>query len=169
MSVRYAKLEDLKATAKINVDGWKAAYKGIITDDYLSLLNYETVLKRIEDRFGNGLFFVYENKAEEILGYCWCGERKDVADEGFGEYDCELYAIYVRPDCISQGIGKELFRFAIKELKATGNSKMILWCLEDNAPSIEFYIKMGGKLLGTKEHTISGKLYNESGFGYELG
>ncbi|MCL2247885.1 MAG: DUF3788 family protein [Oscillospiraceae bacterium] len=168
MSVRYAKLEDLKETAKINVEGWRASYKGIIIDDYLNSLNYEAVLKRAEARFGNGLFFVYENKVGEILGFCWCGERKDVADEGFGEYDCELYAIYVRPDRIRQGIGKELFHFATKELKANGKSKMILWCLEENTPSIKFYKRMGGILLGTKAHTIGSKLYNESGFGYEL-
>jgi len=168
MSVRYAKREDLRETAKINVDGWRAAYKGIISDDFLDSLDYEVVRERAEARFGNGLFFVYENKAGEILGFCWCGERNDVTDEGFSEYDCELYALYVRPDCIRQGVGKELFCSAASELKANGSSKMILWCLKDNAPAIEFYIKMGGTLLGTKEHTIGGEIYNESGFGYEL-
>jgi len=45
---------------------------------------------------------------------------------------------------------------------------MILWCLEGNAPTIEFYKKMGGKQLGKKVHKIGNEPYNEVGFGYEL-
>ena len=168
MLVRYAKVEDIKEVAKINVDGWQTAYREIIADEFLDSLDYETARRKTEERFGNGLLIVCENDIGEILGFCKCGERKDVKDEGFGEYDCELYAIYVRPDCKGQGVGKKLFDFATRELKENGNNKMILWCLEGNAPTIEFYKKMGGKQLGKKAHEIGNEPYNEVGFGYEL-
>ena len=168
MSVRYAKLEDIKYAAMIKVDGWKTAYRGIIDDEYLDALNYEETITKWEARFERGFWCVYENEEKEILGFSCFGERQYLDLEGYNEYDSELVSIYVRPDCKGKGVGKELFNFVTAELKNKGKNKMILWVLEDNIPSREFYKKMGGILVGKKEQEIGNKIYSEVSFGYNL-
>jgi GNAT superfamily N-acetyltransferase len=168
MGVRYSRFEDMKEIAKIKVDGWKTTYKGIIADEYLDSLDYSLNQKELESSFDEGFSCVYENENNQILGFCRFGERQNLELEGYIEYDSELGAIYVEPSYIGQGIGKELFKFVTSELKKVGKSKMILWVLEDNKYSIEFYIKMGGKLVSRKEIKLETKTYYEISFGYDL-
>ncbi len=168
MKVRYAKFEDMKAVSKIKVDMWKTAYKGIVSDEYLNSLNYEESQKKHEDVFEKDFWAVYENDNNEILGFCWFGETGSLDLEELREYDSELIAIYVRPDSKGQGIGKIMFQFVVNELKSKNKIKMILWVLEDNKPSIEFYKKMGGKLITKKEQKIGKDFYSFISFGYEL-
>ena len=146
---------------------WKTAFRGIISDEFLNSLTYEKATQKNKSRFDKGLWCVCEIE-NRIVGYSWFStERFDVDEEPF-EYDSELIAIYVRPELKGKGIGKELFTFVTAKLKSKGRNKMILWVLEDNLPAIEFYKKMGGKLLGRKEKEIGGRLYNEISFGYDL-
>ena len=163
MNVRYANFEDIKYAAMIKVDGWKTAYRGIIADEYLDALNYEETIAKWEKRFGKGFWCVYEDD-NKILGFSWFA----VENEESLEYDCELGAIYVDPEHKNQGIGRELFNFVVSELKKKGKSKMILWVLEDNLPSIGFYKKMGGKQVDKKTAEIGNRIYNELSFGYDL-
>ena len=168
MNVRYAKFEDIKYVAIIKVDGWKTAYKGIIDDGYLDSLNYEDTVIKLEKRYDKGFWCVYEENGE-ILGFSWFDiARNYLESEGYPEYNCELGAIYVKPNCKGKGIGKELFNFVASELYKKGGIKMILWVLEDNLPSIGFYKKMGGKQVDKKEQEIGNKMYGEISFGYDL-
>lgn len=168
MGVRYARFEDMKTASGIRVDGWKAAYKGILADEFLNTLDYEATHKRFENNFNKEAFGVYESDTKEILGFCKFGERQNLELEGYHEYDCELGAIYVRSDCQGQGIGKELFIFVTSEFRRKGKSKMLLWVLAENIPSIAFYKKMGGKLVSKKVQAIGGDTYYEVSFGYDL-
>ena len=82
--------------------------------------------------------------------------------------DCELCAIYVKPDLKRQGIGKALFNYVIQEQKKNNNRNMILWCLKENYNSRKFYEKMGGILYGENEIEKGGKKYKEVGYRYDL-
>lgn len=41
MKIREASVEDAPAIARVTVDTWKTAYRGIIDDNYLDNLTYE--------------------------------------------------------------------------------------------------------------------------------
>jgi len=41
MRIREASVEDASAIARVAVDTWKTAYRGIIDDNYLNSLSYE--------------------------------------------------------------------------------------------------------------------------------
>jgi len=168
MGVRYARFEDIKDIVKVQIDGWKTAYKGIVAEDYLNSLSYVTRQKKVEDSWKDGTFAVYESSTNEILGFSGFGERQNLELEGQDEYDCELGSIYVRPDCKGKGIGKDIFNFVSRELHNRGKTKMILWVLEDNLQSIEFYKKMGGEMVSKKEQEIGNETYSEISFGYDL-
>ena len=46
-------------------------------------------------------------------------------------------------------------------LKQKGFTDMIIWCLKDNLPSVEFYKAMGGTVTDERDFEIDGNLYKE--------
>ena len=168
MGIRYAKKEDIKIIAQINLDGWQTAYRGIVSDKFLESLSYERFLKNVEESFSESLYCVFENENNEILGFCIFGENRSINIDNYQEYDCELHGIYVKPEDKHKGIGEQLFNFASKKLLNEKKRKMMLWVLEENKPSIKFYKKMGGILIGRKEIEIGNETLIEVSFGYQL-
>ncbi|GIO84025.1 hypothetical protein J25TS5_09570 [Paenibacillus faecis] len=51
------------------------------------------------------------------------------------------------------GYGKRLFKSVVESLQNSGYESMMVWVLQGN-PAINFYIAMGGELIGQKEITI---------------
>ena len=164
--IRNIKKEDLWSVSSIAVEGWKNAYRGIIDDEFLDSLkvedNYNKMLKNYQE---NG--FIVAEINNEVVGFC-----RYTINNLFSQYvkdiDCELCAIYVKPDLKRQGIGKALFNYVINEQKKNNNKNMILWCLKENYNSRRFYEKMGGDLYGEKEFEKGGKKYKEVGYRYDL-
>lgn len=84
------------------------------------------------------------------------------------EIDCEIVALYVKPNFKYKGIGTKMFEFVINEFKSKNRTKMIIWCLKDNEPSKKFYTKMGGIIAKEKAVKIGEKEYLEVGFKYNI-
>ena len=165
--IRPADISDAKAIAHIRVDGWKTTYKGMMPDSFLSKLNYEEEEERDKKRLlGNDNNFtskivVYEEN-NEILGFAFYGNAID------SSYDGEILALYVKPRMKRHGIGNKLVNYIKQELKNSGKTNMVIWCLKDNINSIKFYEKMGGKPLDTRNINIAGTNLTEVGLVYEL-
>jgi len=64
---------------------------------------------------------------------------------------CELYAIYVRPERISSGVGHALMAELTGRARAAGFEEMLLWVLKDNARARRFYERAGFAPDGTEE------------------
>lgn len=98
----------------------------------------ERIEKRRKDYKENG--FIVAELNNEVVGFCrYVDSNKFTQD--MSEIDCELLALYVKPDLKYKGIGTKLFQFVIDEFKNKNKTKMILWCLKDNEPSKKFYKK----------------------------
>ena len=165
-NVRMNTIDDQEQMAKIKVDGWRDAYKGIIDKDYLdNYLDYESQTKRYMDSFDEykDLVLVVEKKdTKEILGYsCFDINKKD-------NYDSELVSLYIKPEYKHMGIGTLLFNKTIDHLKELGKKNMILWCIKENTKSLKFYEKLGGKKDKEKKAKIGNKEYEEIGITYQL-
>lgn len=59
--------------------------------------------------------------------------------------NAHLEDLFIKPEFRRKGLGKEFFFKLLKMLKAEGYSKIEWSCLDWNAPSIEFYKKIGAK------------------------
>ena len=168
VSIRNVIKEDLPSVVNIKIKGWQAAYKGIIEDAYLNNLDneYEKRIHKMEENYMTNGFIVAEWN-HEIVGFC-----RYVLDNRFSPEietaDGELCAIYVKPEMKRSGIGTKMFQYVIDDFKKNHKSKMVLWCLKDNEPAKEFYIKMGGKIIGEKGITFGEKEYQECCFEYDL-
>ena len=164
--IRNVEKEDLWEVSNIVVKGWKSAYRGIIDDEFLDSLkvedNYNRMLKNYQE---NG--FIVAEINNEVVGFCRYTVN-NLFSQDVKNIDCELCAIYVKPDLKRQGIGGALFQYVIQEQKKNENQNMILWCLKENYNSRKFYEKMGGILYGENEIEKGGKKYKEVGYKYNL-
>ena len=165
LEIRQITLEDIPHVVRIQIAGWRTAYRGIIDSEYLDNLDAESkMVKRKRDY--NKSPFVVAVLDGQIVGFCRY-LYEVVSNDGEG-YDSEIMALYVDPELKGQGIGKEIFKYVKNDLINQGKKKMILWCLKDNMPSRAFYEKMGGKIVAEHGIEIGSKIYPEVGFGYTL-
>lgn len=166
--IRRVEKKDLPVVVDIKTKGWQSAYGGIIDSEYLDNLENErnAIIVRMEANFGINGFIVAELDGE-VVGFC-----RYIADNSFSpeieDADCELAAIYIRPDLKYRGIGTKMFEYVVDEFRKQGKTKMVLWCLKDNEPTKKFYAKMGGKIIKERDVEIGGKDYKECCFSYEL-
>lgn len=164
--IRSIKEKDIPRVVDIQIDGWKTAYKGIIDDSILNSMNRDKKIeKRNKDYKDNG--FIVAESDKEVVGFCrYIDSNKFTQD--ILDIDCELLALYVKPELKYNGIGTKLFQFVIDEFKSKNKTKMILWCLKDNDPSKEFYKKMGGEIIKERVIEIEKQNYWEVGFVYNI-
>jgi ribosomal protein S18 acetylase RimI-like enzyme len=166
MRIREASVNDAEEIAFVHVNSWKTTYKGIISEAYLSSLMVEKRLKNwlwtFENLNPHEKIFVAENTSGDIVGFSSGGKSRN--DEFV--HNGELYAIYLLRDYQTMGLGKTLFESVVRSLKENGYSSMMLWVLKDN-PSVEFYKKQGGQIIGQKRISIGGEELDELAIGWE--
>ena len=166
--IRNVRKEDLLAVVDIKIKGWQSAYKDIVDSKYLSNLNneYDIRIEKMKKNFmTNG--FIVAVLSDEVVGFCRYAFDNSFSPE-IEKADCELCALYVKPELKYSGIGTKMFNYIKNEFKNKNKSKMILWCLKDNEPSKKFYTKMGGKIIKEKETIIGEKQYQECCFEYSI-
>jgi GNAT superfamily N-acetyltransferase len=156
--VRCARQSDTAAFGEIYAHAWKAAYQGILPDEYLDSLTAENCTPKAIAPEENAV----ARAAGKAAGLINFGEGRE-EKTGCGE----IRAIYVLPEYWGKGCGKELFQYATEKLKEEGFKKAFLWVLKDNARARKFYGKMHMQCT-QQERTlcISGK--NVTEIKYEL-
>ncbi len=166
IQVQRVQIEDLPEVARIRIEGWKTAYRGIIDDYFLDNLSIEKdQQKREKDYQLNG--FLVAKIGEKVVGSCrYVGDNQFSPDRT--DIDCEITALYVAPEWKHHGIGTALFSAVKQEFQAQHKTRMIIWCLQKNLSAHQFYTKMGGKKQGKKQSQIGDKTYPEVCFIYEL-
>ena len=164
--IRNIEENDIPSVVDIQINGWKTAYRGIIDDNVLNSMNREErIEKRRKDYKENG--FIVAELDNQVVGFCrYIDSNKFTQD--ISDVDCELLALYVKPDLKYNGIGTKLVQFVINEFKSKNKTKMILWCLKDNEPSKKFYTKMGGEIIKERVIEIGEKGYCGVGFVYNI-
>jgi GNAT superfamily N-acetyltransferase len=143
--IREAEPRDAEAIASIHVRSWQAAYRGQLTDDYLDGLKVEDRLEQhrrsLEEPRPDWRTWVAE-EGGELLGFAVTGSTEDAdADPKTGE----VYAIYLEPDRVGTGVGRDLFAHAVDDLRERGFRAATLWVLESNERTRRFYEVAGWK------------------------
>jgi ribosomal protein S18 acetylase RimI-like enzyme len=151
MRIRNAEPTDAGAIARIHVDGWRHAYRGILPESYLQGLSYSK-------REVNWSKWLSENTmsvlvAEDngsVIGY--------VAGAKEGELG-KLLGLYLNPSFIGKGIGKAL----LVQLEAVMKpSKLLLMVLKGNTLGTSFYERNGFGFTGrTEQLQIDGQSFVE--------
>ena len=164
IEIRRATVEDIPAIARVHVDAWRTAYRGIVPDEYLDGLTYEgrermwrSVLGEFADRH---VAYVADHGTEGVIGFALCGETREPG------VDAELFAIYLLDRHQRRGFGRRLFAAAAADLLAQGRRSLVLWVLADN-PSRRFYEAIGGRPLRSKSEEFGGARLEEVAYRWD--
>lgn len=152
MQIRAACKNDIEGIAKVHVDSWQETYKGIIPDQFLESLTYESREKGWEELIADPRqeILVVENNAGEIVGFV-SGVMQEDKRTG------ELKAIYLLKEEHGKGIGRQLVRMLFSRLKAKGCETIFVEVLAQN-DACRFYEKLNAKWHATTSIAIAGKL-----------
>ena len=141
VKVRAAVVGDAERIAALNAAGWRAGFRGLISDAYLTAydglprLRHETLAEPGED----DIQLVAVDR-EEIVGWVAGGPAHE-DDLGPGAY--EVRACYVDPDRWRTGVGRRLLAALIDRLDPGRWTHLVLWTVRDAAPTNAFYVSLG--------------------------
>ena len=154
MNVRPATAADADAIGRVQVETWRAAYRGLMPDEAIARFDvaarqqmWREGLERVP-RPGSATF-VAEVEGE-VVGFASVGACRD--EEGAGE----LYAIYLQPSHWDRGIGRALLERAEESLRSSGFARALLWVMEGNERGERFYRAAGWERDGRKLDTFQG-------------
>lgn len=166
MLLRDGTVDDAAAIARVRIDTWRDAYRGIVPSDYLSSLSYEQGANRMRERLGecgeSGKFFVVaEIPSGEVVGFASGGPGRT----GDQVYKGEVYAIYILPEYQRLGLGRQLMAVSAARLRLSGFDSLLVWVLNAN-PNHLFYERLGGVSVRERRIEIGGIFLPEAGYGW---
>ena len=148
VQVRPAVPEDADDVACVHVRSWRAAYSGLIDQEFLDGLEPEAVAGRYT--FGRvGLArpsTVVAVEGATMCGFATTGLCRDRDLPNFGE----LMAIYVDPGHLGTGVGRLLMTAARERLRLVGVLEAVLWVLDGNVRARRFYERDGWRFDGAR-------------------
>lgn len=167
MIIREANYNDALSIAKVHIDTWRTAYKGIVSDEYLNKMDYDAREKRWQKTIGEAskagkYIFVAEDEEAGVVGFASCGLERD----GDKLYKGELYAIYIIKEYQNRGIGKLLFNSVVNKFAQLKIDSMLIWALESNCTACRFYEANGGKKIKERYISIGDDTLKEAAYGW---
>ena len=141
LEVRAARSGDLYGAAVARIASWRAAFTGLVPQDFLDSMDPAAIATSWADSLAAGRSRLYvADEGADIVGYAGVGpERDPKADSTIGE----LYALFVHPDSWGTGAGRALTDAATSDLRFVGCAEVWLWVLEANTRARSFYTRYG--------------------------
>jgi len=163
--VRCATASDLPQIARLHVQSWQTAYRGVVPDEFLQSMRPERSLpgwRKTFDSFPDNLTVV--DGATGIAGFCCAGPVVD--GEKNRPFTFEIYGIHVRPDRHRLGLGSKLVFHAFDRMRALALDGAIVWTLEALVQSRRFYEKHGGVVVKSGTWTVGNLTLPEVAYGW---
>ena len=142
MNLRIAVPDDAPAIAKVHIDSWRSAYRGLVPDERLGKMDYTRESRRFHKSISEEaeIFYIAEGISGDAgfmaLGAC---RDSDVDQKATGE----IYAMYLLPEYWRKGIGRSMCREADLLFMYFAFSQVVLWVFQDNHRARRFYEAMG--------------------------
>lgn len=170
-TIRQALPSDARGIARVFVESWRWTYrdavpastsKGMAVDGYVASWR-ETLLTRPRSM---RVWVAEESGA--IVGFVQSGRSRD-DDVAQGEAG-EVYAIYLLPEQIGGGLGRQLLDEAVGFLREQGYGEATLWVLASNDRARRFYEGAGWTSDGAvREEAWEGVTLREARYRRRLG
>lgn len=139
--LREARVADAAALAEIHIAAWRAAYRGLMPDEYLAALSldertrmWSSVLARPSP--AKSVIAEIDGAA---AGWCRFGPTRD---EEAAEV-AEIYALNIHPQFWRRGAGRALCEHALHEAAVREHTTLTLWVLSGNQRARRFYESIG--------------------------
>ena len=149
--VREATHRDAEGIARARIEGWQAAYRGIVPDSFLDDMSIEADLERMNA-------WAWDSKSSphwvcEVDGRVvgWASLLISARDASLGKDVAEIAACYVRPALWGRGLGRLLMTTALEAARGLEKTALVLWVLAENARAQRFYRRLGFTLDGARK------------------
>jgi GNAT superfamily N-acetyltransferase len=164
--VRRARSEDAPALAAVHIAAWRAAYRGVMPDDFLDGVDLaawiehwrRTLDGRRPPEHTPETIVVAVLEGARPLGFAVTGPERD-APAGAGPRG-ELWAINVAPEAWARGLGRLLLQAAEQALRDAGHREAVLWVVAANQRARRFYEHAGWYADGAEKR--------DRGLGFEV-
>ena len=113
---------------------------------------------------------VVESEDSEIVGFCTFSSRRimETSEIKFNGYDYQIHEIYVAPKYRKKGNGKKLIDFAFERINHLNENKILLMAHIQNKNAIDFYMNIGGTIIGNSEIELGDEKYPQIVIGFNL-
>ncbi|NLU72818.1 N-acetyltransferase [Streptomyces sp. HNM0575] len=151
--------DDIDAVARLRVRAWQSAYADLMPRPYLDAMSVAEDAARRREMFakadGTISNFVTEDAHGAVTGWAAIGPDRiggaHTRAAPRAERDAELYAIYVLPELIGTGLGRELTEACLERARGRGFGRVLLWVVEGNSRARRFYERAGFAADGTQD------------------
>lgn len=143
--IRPARPDDAEAIAAVDQTSWEHAYRDMLTDAQFQRRDLKGLQAGWLDKLAVSEHRVYVATlgAGNLVGFIRTGPSRD--DDDDPGVVGEVYAIYLHPDSIGLGVGRQLYQYAARHHRIAGRSELTAWSLAANNRVHRFYEKMGCK------------------------
>jgi ribosomal protein S18 acetylase RimI-like enzyme len=160
--IRAGALADAPALSEVFRSSWSNAYLGIIPHLHLDSM----IRKRTPDWWGttikSGGELLVLQVSGVIAGYATFGPARVR-----GDYEGEIYELYVSPTYQGLGFGERLFEACRFHLDGRQLSGLIVWALADNIAASDFYWRRGGRPVGAGYERFGRAKLKKVGFAWD--
>lgn len=166
--LRPALPQDAPQIAQVDVDTWRATYKGILPAHYLEGLSYQertqswSQVLTSRAHLRSEITLVVENYTNgQIVGFASGGPTRERDSRFLGE----LYTLYLLPEMQRFGLGRRLVAKVAQHLASLKMRSMLVWVLAENSAR-RFYESLGAELLGIRSIWVGGLPVNAAAYGW---
>jgi ribosomal protein S18 acetylase RimI-like enzyme len=166
ISLRPARPGDAAAIAKVHVETWRAAYAGLVPDEYLvsmteskQALMWNNTIRRAAAPEAVLAAESTDLPGGRIVGFGSCGGARGQSGSG------EIFTLYVAPDWQGQGIGRLLLEALFSRLHGSDLNQAVIWVLSGN-PARFFYEALGGRRIAERKERFAGVDLAEAGYAW---
>jgi GNAT superfamily N-acetyltransferase len=163
--LRSAAPRDAEEIARVRIDGWRTAYRGLVPAAYLDGMQVDAntaLWDRILSAGPNSASVFVAVRGDEVVGFA-AGNK--LGEPRYG-LDAELTAVYLRREFQRVGIGRRLIAAVADAQRAYGATGMIVWLLAANKPARAFYEALGAAFLVEQAFQWDGMDLLEVGYGW---
>lgn len=167
--IRPAGPADAEEIAEVQRLSWNAAYDGMLSAGSLATVSkvwdaahWRRALERTDDR---AVTLVLDGRATGVAGFGVAGPRRGRRASLTG-FDGEIYLLYLAPGIQRQGQGARLVAGLARVLMARGIGSAVVWALARNRPAIDFYRRIGGRLLAEARRPFFNETVDEVALGW---
>ncbi len=160
IDIRHAEPQDAEAIAGTHRAAWSHAYTGILPYKALRHMLERRNVAWWQRTIRGSTSILVLDVGGAVAGYATLGlnRARSLPQEG------EIYELYLKPEYQGVGLGKRLFTEARQLLESLGCKGAVVWCLEDNHSSVDFYRFQGGRDVAEGHETFDGKTLKKLAF-----
>ncbi len=140
--IRRATPADAVTVARIHVESWKIAYRGIMPEDVIARTDLAYRTRFWKERIADPEWPVFLLEERGVpLAFCQMVPSRDDGDDATRVG--HVTSLHVLPQLRGRGHGRTLLDRVIAEFRRRGFTELTLWVLEENRHARRFYEKSG--------------------------